>query len=324
MSNMPLYALSMSISNTSAYTQRHVIGTVATICAVFVVFWWYNKRCETPSPMQKPRTKNQCERQERTSLEPTIKIHSLFLYPIKSCGQISVNTIRITKTGVKWDRKFCIIDDMISLVGRHQIEKLQYIQPIITTSNKMILTAPNMDDLQFDIPGPNSGTFSQRTKCLVKYDKSPTGLVIAHYLKEKEEIAKWLNEFTGEALNLCRIFGNHERAPMDRQQSNDSNESQFSDSNEGDDSELNTCLSNESPQICVVSVELLNLDQMRPNIVLEGGGYPSFEDDITDLGSEQSGVLLKYNTKSTPWGSDFYIVGEGTLSIDETICYTRK
>ena len=38
-----------------------------------------------------------------------MKVTELYIYPIKSMGGIKVDSLEITKDGIKWDRKFMLI-----------------------------------------------------------------------------------------------------------------------------------------------------------------------------------------------------------------------
>ncbi|KAF6135176.1 hypothetical protein GIB67_035247 [Kingdonia uniflora] len=42
--------------------------------------------------------------------EPTARISSIFIYPIKSCRGISVSQAPITPTGFRWDRQWLVVN----------------------------------------------------------------------------------------------------------------------------------------------------------------------------------------------------------------------
>lgn len=103
-----------------AVPKSGVLTPLGTLCIIGLAVWWYKKRSEqTQRPTPQDREGSVILLSRSKSLVSTIKIHSLFVYPIKSCRGIKVNTIHMTKTGLEVDRKLSVGDTIYHTKTQH-------------------------------------------------------------------------------------------------------------------------------------------------------------------------------------------------------------
>jgi uncharacterized protein YcbX len=82
-------------------------------------------------------------------------IAQLFVYPVKSCAGIEVQAVRLTETGLEWDRAWMVIDAQGRFVTQREQPRMALIEPSLMAT-EMELRAPGMPVLavQFDAVGP--------------------------------------------------------------------------------------------------------------------------------------------------------------------------
>ena len=74
-------------------------------------------------------------------LEATI--HSLFVYPIKSCAGVQLQEAVVTETGLEFDRAWMVVDDHGEFVTQRELPRMCLIQPTLK-HYEMVLRAPGM------------------------------------------------------------------------------------------------------------------------------------------------------------------------------------
>ncbi|KAK9884769.1 hypothetical protein WA026_008998 [Henosepilachna vigintioctopunctata] len=88
-------------------------------------------------------------------------IKHLLLYPIKSCGAfVPTESWRVTASGLKYDRKWMIVNSSGSCVTQKQFPHMCLIKPIIDLQvGIMKLTYPDEDSLSLQLHDPHRNTF---------------------------------------------------------------------------------------------------------------------------------------------------------------------
>lgn len=76
----------------------------------------------------------------------SIKLSGLFIYPVKSLSGISVSRWPVVETGLKYDRKWMIVDDSGQFLSQRKVASLALIKTSLT-DKELILSAPAMKDL---------------------------------------------------------------------------------------------------------------------------------------------------------------------------------
>lgn len=74
----------------------------------------------------------------------TAELTSIYIYPIKSCGRISLETSRIAQRGLPYDREWVLVDDEGNMITQREAAGMALIQPAVSEAGVLSLTAPGM------------------------------------------------------------------------------------------------------------------------------------------------------------------------------------
>lgn len=75
--------------------------------------------------------------------ELPVSIASLHVYPIKSCGGITLTEAMVVETGLEFDRAWMVVDAAGAFVTQRELPRMALIQPTLKMS-EMVLRAPGM------------------------------------------------------------------------------------------------------------------------------------------------------------------------------------
>ena len=75
-----------------------------------------------------------------------IQLTSIFIYPVKSLAGISVTAWPVTKTGLKYDRKWMLVDASGLFLSHRKLPRMALIHTLLTDS-ELVLSATGMTDL---------------------------------------------------------------------------------------------------------------------------------------------------------------------------------
>ena len=75
--------------------------------------------------------------------ELQVSVHSLHVYPVKSCAGISLRESLLIETGLEFDRAWMVVDKHGQFVTQRHLPRMALIQPTLK-SFEMILRAPGM------------------------------------------------------------------------------------------------------------------------------------------------------------------------------------
>lgn len=120
-----------------------------------------------------------------------LAISALYTYPIKSCGQLSHDTLTITKTGPAYDRHWMVTDADGYFLTQRDYPKMALIQPRLT-DDALIVTAPNMDALHIPLT-PNR---EQKQASVVVWNDTVLGA------DEGDTVAAWFSDYLGITARL--------------------------------------------------------------------------------------------------------------------------
>lgn len=263
------------------------------------------------------------------------KISELYIYPVKSLGGIKVDKAVITDRGIKYDRRWMLIDPNNRFISQRECAKMALLKTSILAD---FLTVTNTsDNSSINIPlTPEKTEVIQVTI----WDDTCTGQLVS------DEIDRWFTAALGRAIRLVYMpdttarFTDPAYAPADSITS-------FSDAypflilGQSSLDDLNKRLDSQLP-----------IDRFRPNIVFTGG-VPYQEDlmdsftinniafngvklcarcimitiDQTDasMGKEPTKTLASYRAKNNKiyFGQNLVHSGTGTISIgDELVLLT--
>ncbi|HIQ07759.1 MAG TPA: MOSC domain-containing protein, partial [Thiotrichaceae bacterium] len=121
----------------------------------------------------------------------TAIISELFIYPLKSAAGIQLEQSPVDKSGLRYDRRWMLIDHNGDFLSQRQLPKMALIQPSLDTQGQLSLNAKNMPTIQ--VP-------------LIEHSIATLPVVIwntplkAHHLSH--EVDQWLSRF----LNIdCQL-----------------------------------------------------------------------------------------------------------------------
>jgi len=119
-----------------------------------------------------------------------IQLTSIFIYPVKSLAGISVTAWPVTKTGLKYDRKWMLVDASGLFLSQRKLPRMALIHTLLTDS-ELVLSATGMTDLA--IPLEASG--EELISSTVWHHQGPA-LCVSH------EADSWLSQFLGQPCRL--------------------------------------------------------------------------------------------------------------------------
>lgn len=189
-------------------------------------------------------------------------VTGLFVYPVKSSRAIPKSRVRVTSTGLEWDRQWMVIDGKGTFLSQRTHPQLALIVPEVAP-NALVLTAPRLPALHLPLSttGERIAVRVHRDAC-VGLDQGPAA-------------DEWVSRALGEAVRLVRVPPRTERhanpafagtvpAPMS-----------FADGypvlvcNQASLDDLNERMPEPIP-----------MERFRPNLVLEG--LPAWAEDRID------------------------------------------
>ncbi|MEG1280892.1 MAG: MOSC N-terminal beta barrel domain-containing protein [Comamonas sp.] len=97
------------------------------------------------------------------------RIGQLWVFPIKSCAGIAMQSARLLPTGLEYDRAFMLVDPQGEFITQREIAHMVLIQPAIA-GGVMAVTAPGMPelvvDMAFDGPTRHVRVWDDRVQAL--------------------------------------------------------------------------------------------------------------------------------------------------------------
>ena len=212
--------------------------------------------------------------------ELQVSVHSLHVYPVKSCGGISLRESLLIETGLEFDRAWMVVDKRSQFVTQRHLPRMALIQPTLK-SFEMILRAPGMLALHIALD-----TVEKPVRAKVWNDD-----VAAYDMGDL--CAQWFSDFLGAKLRLLRFDPEQRRLSERRWTGEIEAENGFADAfpllvtSAASMPELNRRLQAQGHAAVTMA-------RFRPNLVLDGldahGEDPL--DEIT-IGTDEGAVRIK-------------------------------
>lgn len=186
-------------------------------------------------------------------------LSDVYVYPIKSCGGISLESADLGATGLLHDRRWMLVDEAGGFVSQRRYPRMALISPSLAP-DRLVVRAPGMPDLEV----PAEGEHGERIEVEVWGDAQrgvPAG----------GEADRWFSEFLNFPCRLVRKPDDDVR-PVDSAYARDGDQTSFADGfpllliSEASLEDLNMRL--ERP---------VSMNRFRPNLVVRGCG-PYAED----------------------------------------------
>ena len=185
-----------------------------------------------------------------------VGIASLHVYPIKSCGGITLTEALVVETGLEFDRAWMVVDPAGEFVTQRELPRMALIRPTLKTSD-MVLRAPGMLALHVALDRVETAT-----RAKVWNDE-----VAAFDMGDL--CAQWFTDFLGKPLRLVRFDPEQKRLSDRAWTKAVQAENSFSDGFPL----LVTCtasLDEFNRRLSLAAQPEISLARFRPNIVLSG------------------------------------------------------
>ena len=200
-----------------------------------------------------------------------VRLHSLHVYPIKSCAGITLDEALLIETGLEFDRAWMVVDPQGRFVTQRELPRMALIQPTLKHL-EVVLRAPGMLALHLAFDRVEEPVRVRVWKDdVAAYDMGDIA-------------AQWFSDFLSEpgkpqALRLVRFDPEQKRLSNLQWTGGVEAENQFSDgypllvASEGSLAELNR-------RLLAAGHEAVGVERFRPNIVL--AGIESHDEDRVD------------------------------------------
>uniref|UniRef100_T1HNR8 Molybdenum cofactor sulfurase n=1 Tax=Rhodnius prolixus TaxID=13249 RepID=T1HNR8_RHOPR len=135
-------------------------------------------------------------------------ISHIFLYPVKSCGRLSVSKWQLTQTGLKYDRNWMIVNSFGVALTQKREPKMCKIRPKIDfQTNRLYLSFEGYSDIYVDLENSYDGYKSSVSLCQSKVCGDRI-----HGLDCGEDVALWISTVLHRpGLRLLRQFNEESR-----------------------------------------------------------------------------------------------------------------
>lgn len=197
-----------------------------------------------------------------------VRIASLYVHPVKSCGGIAVDEALVIETGFEFDRAWAVVDERGVAVTQRELPRMALIQPTLKHID-MVLRAPGMLALHValdTVEAPVQATVWNDT--VKAYDMGDLA-------------AQWFSDFLGRKLRLARFDPEQRRLANPRWTGPIEAETAFADAypilvaSTAGLAELNR-------RLAAAGHGAVTMQRFRPNLVLDGLD-PNGEDHLDDI-----------------------------------------
>jgi uncharacterized protein len=199
---------------------------------------------------------------------PTIS--ALYVYPVKSCGAIPLDSVHLTAHGLlPWDRHWMVADPAGRFMSQREHAGMARIRPQLT-ARELVLNAPGAD-APLVIPFDRTEA-RERVAVSVWSDSFDA-------LDEGDAAARWFTSVIGTPVRLVRFAGDVTRLASKEWTRDIDAPTHFADgfpllvTNESSLDDLNARLAGKG-------ASAIPMSRFRPNIVLSG--LNAFEEDFID------------------------------------------
>jgi uncharacterized protein YcbX len=211
-----------------------------------------------------------------------VRLHSLHVYPIKSCAGITLDEALLIETGLEFDRAWMVVDPQGRLVTQRELPRMALIRPTLRQSD-MVLRAPGMLALHVQLDAVEAPT-----RATVWDDE-----VAAYDMGNL--CAQWFSDFLGRPLRLVRFDPEQKRLSDKRWSGAIDAENAFADafpllvaSTAG--------LAEFNRRLAAAGHDAVTMERFRPNIVLDGldaHGEDALDEIVFDNGDADGAGIVK-------------------------------
>ena len=193
-----------------------------------------------------------------------LSVSHLFIYPVKSLGGISVSSALITDTGLKYDRRWMLVDENMRAITQREVPQMALLQVELISGGLKIFHKQKPGN-SIIIPFE---TECNKRACVHIFDDTCEAVFV------NREVDEWFSQML---LNSCRLvyMPFNVKRSVDKNYAHNGEVTSFADAfpflmiNQASLDSLNERLE-----------EALPINRFRPNIVFEGG-MPFQEDSMS-------------------------------------------
>ena len=185
-----------------------------------------------------------------------VRLASLHVHPVKSCGGVSVDEALLIETGLEFDRAWMLVDGDGLFVSQRELPRLVLVQPTLRSSD-MVLRAPGMLALHIAFDAVEAPVRARVWDDEVKaYDMGDLA-------------AQWFSDFLGQPLRMVRFDPEQKRLSSARWTGEIAAENAFSDgypvlvTSTASLAALNR-------RLAAAGQAAVGMSRFRPNLVLDG------------------------------------------------------
>ena len=194
------------------------------------------------------------------SRSPVATISALYVYPVKSCRGIAVDSARITDTGFAHDRQWLIVNGDGKFMTQREEPRLALIETVLGSDSLQMRASDMHLQIPYDSAGEQVEVTCWRDQCAA--------------IDEGDAAAAWLSNFLGSTYRLVRFDRSRPRLSKPAWTGAVTAKNQFTDGfpwlvlSRGSLDDLNARLPKPLP-----------MNRFRPNIVFDD--VPAYEEDRT-------------------------------------------
>jgi uncharacterized protein len=135
----------------------------------------------------------------RTRLAPTtVTLSGMYVYPIKSCAGISLQSADLSATGLRHDRRWMLVDETGEFMSQRDHPRMAMIS-VRFAPERLIVSAPDMDELEISLCRQTGDSIVVRV-----WGDTNRGALVS------EEADLWFSEFLEFP---CRLVGKPDDDP---------------------------------------------------------------------------------------------------------------
>ncbi|MCK5664372.1 MAG: MOSC N-terminal beta barrel domain-containing protein [Thiotrichaceae bacterium] len=127
-------------------------------------------------------------------------IHSLHIYPIKSCQGIDLNSIELTDTGFKYDRHWMLVDKQGDFLSQRKFPAMAKIKTALTEKSLVVSTEGVLSTLEI----PLQSNSSDKTRVKIWNDQCSATIV-------SSQASLWFSELLGVPCDLVFLADTEHR-----------------------------------------------------------------------------------------------------------------
>ena len=208
----------------------------------------------------------------------TLRLHSLHVYPVKSCAGTSPAEAELVETGFDLDRAWMVVDESGVFVSQRELPRMALVQPSFKGGD-MILRAPGMLALHVSPERVEAPTQVQVwDDRLAAFDMG-------------DLCAQWFSDFLGRKLRLARFDPDVRRLSSRRWTGEMEAENAFQDAfpflvaSTASQAEVNR-------RLAAAGAEAVTMARFRPNVVLDGIDAHG-EDHLDEIAFDADGGTVR-------------------------------